>query len=204
MNSIEKLVQIFTHFPGIGPRQARRFVYYLLTRQNGTVQELADAISELKKDISICTECHRFYERKNPTSSLCSICSDQNRDHSLLMIVPRDSDLDSVEKSRIFNGTYFVLGGTVPILDKDPEKKIRIKELKKKMEKNKDLLKEIILGMNFTPEGENTGDYVKKQLEQLTPNKNIKISNLGRGLSVGTELEYADPETMKSALVNRS
>lgn len=201
MNSIEKLVQIFTHFPGIGPRQARRFVYYLLTRQNGTIQELAEAISGLKRDISVCTECFRFFEKKNSNSPLCSICSDEGRDKSILMIVPRDSDLESIEKNHVFNGLYFVLGGTVPILDKEPEKKIRVQELKGKMGRSKDLVKEIILGMNFTPEGENTGDYVKKILSEIT---NAKISNLGRGLSVGTELEYADPETMKSALKNRS
>mgnify|MGYP001606483630 CR=1 FL=1 len=201
MNSIQKLTEIFTHFPGIGPRQAQRFVYYLLTRQNGTVQELADAISELKKDISVCSECQRFYEKKNPNSAFCSICSDENRDKSILMIVPRDSDLESVEKNHVFNGLYFVLGGTVPILDKEPEKRIRIQELKGKMERSKNL-KEIILGMNFTPEGENTGDYVRNVIKEIAPE--IKISILGRGLSVGTELEYADSETIKNALKNRS
>lgn len=203
MNSIDKLTQIFSHFPGIGPRQAKRFVYYLLTRQNGTLQELADNILDLKKDVAVCSDCMRFYQRKNKDTHLCSICADQNRDHSLLMIVPRDSDLESVEKASSWNGIYFVLGGTVPILEKEPEKKIRIKELKDKMLRTKDVVKEIIIAMNFNPEGENTADFVKQILEQLTINKNTKISNLGKGLSMGTELEYADKETIKNALRNR-
>ncbi len=204
MNSIEKLTQIFSHFPGIGPRQARRFVYYLLTRQNGTLQDLSENILNLKKDVAVCEDCRRFFEKKNKDTNLCSICSDQNRDRSLLMIVLRDSDLESVEKNRVFNGVYFVLGGTVPILEKEPEKRIRIQELRIKLEKKKEEIKEIILGMNFNPEGENTGDFVEKQIREIMQDKSIKISHLGKGLSTGTELEYADPETIKNALQNRS
>lgn len=203
MNSIDKLTQIFSHFPGIGPRQAKRFVYYLLTRQNGTLQELGENILSLKKDIAVCSDCMRFFEKRNNNSNLCDICSSSGRDHSLLMIVPRDSDLESVEKHSDWNGVYFVLGGTIPILEKEPEKKIRINELKAKIERSKDL-KEIILAMNFNPEGENTADYVQKIIEQLTFNNKIKISHLGKGLSMGTELEYADTETIKNALKNRT
>jgi recombination protein RecR len=204
MNSIDKLAEIFSHFPGIGPRQAKRFVYYLLTRNSGAIDELIRNISELKNDMAVCSDCGRFYQRKNTATKVCDICSDENRDHSLLMIVPRDSDLESVEKHSDWEGTYFVLGGTIPILEKEPEKRIRIQELKAKMEKSKDKLKEIILAMNFNPEGENTTEYVKKVLENIIKDQNIKISTLGKGLSMGTELEYADTETMKNALKNRS
>jgi recombination protein RecR len=114
------------------------------------------------------------------------------------MIVQRDIDLESVEKNGGFNGIYFILGGSVPILEKEPEKRIRIKELKEFL-KNKTDLKEIILGMNWNPEGENTGYYVKKEIE----NFKIKISMLGKGLSMGSELEYTDADTLKNALKNR-
>jgi recombination protein RecR len=212
MNSIEKLIQIFSQFPGIGPRQARRFVYYLLTRANGTLAELSQNINDLKNDVTMCADCHRFFESKNNKATLCKICSDQTRDHSTLMIVQRDVDLESVEKNGGFNGVYFVLGGTVPILEKEPEKKIRIKELIKFIEKGLNppsqnataRLREIILGVNWNPEGENTADYVKKAIELLTSKHKVKISHLGKGLSMGTELEYTDPETMKNALRNRS
>jgi len=221
MNSIEKLTQIFSQFPGIGPRQARRFVYFLLTRNNGTIHELIENISSLKDDVTICNQCQRFfdssYQNTNGQKNICKICSDQNRDNSTLMIVQRDADLETIEKNGNFNGVYFVLGGSVPILEKEPEKRIRIKELEKKLReetssaKSKNLntetgLKEIILAMNWNPEGENTGDYVKKKIEEWTKNlnKKIKISNLGKGLSMGTELEYIDSDTLKNALKNRN
>jgi recombination protein RecR len=202
MNSIEKLIQIFSQFPGIGPRQARRFVYYLLTRTNGTLEELSQNIKDLKNDVVICADCKRFFERKDNKTTLCKICRDQSRDRALLMLVQRDVDLESVEKNGGFNGIYFVLGGSVPILEKEPEKRIRIKELVKFIENKKDI-KEIILGVNWNPEGENTSDYVVKAIEHLTSKHKIKVSHLGKGLSMGTELEYADIDTLKNAHKNR-
>ncbi len=203
MNSVEKLTQIFSQFPGIGPRQARRFVYYLLTRANGSLEELAQNIKDLKNEVRMCDGCRRFFERKNNNGVLCKICSDSNRDHSTLMLVQRDIDLESVEKSGNFKGIYFVLGGSVPILDKEPEKRVRIKELESRIQNDKNI-KEIILGVNWNPEGENTGDYVAKSLEPLVAKYGIKITHLGKGLSMGTELEYVDGDTLKNALQNRN
>jgi len=203
MNSIDKLIEIFSHFPGIGPRQARRFVYYLLTRSNGTIDDLIKKITELK-EVSVCADCRKFYEKKNGKSHLCDICSSQSRERDTLMIVQRDMDLETIEKNGVFNGIYFCLGGSVPILEKEPEKRIRVSELKSFLEKKFGELKEIILGVNFNPEGENTADYVKKIIEPITAKNKIKISMLGKGLSTGTELEYTDPDTLKNALKNRS
>jgi len=214
MNSIEKLTQIFSQFPGIGPRQARRFVYYLLTRADNTLRELSEHIGELKKGVTMCVDCRRFFElhHKNKNDKddpcKCKICLDESRDHSTLMLVQRDADLESVEKNGGFNGVYFVLGGSVPILEKEPEKRIRIKELKdfiarRQAQGEKEKIKEIILGVNWNPEGENTADCVEKLLKPTIEKNKIKISHLGKGLSMGTELEYTDPETMKNALRNR-
>src|SRR3989344_5867229 len=203
MNAIQKLTEIFTHFPGIGPRQARRFVYYLLTRSPSTMSELAGYISALKNEVSQCLDCRRFFEKRHGKAELCDICADGNRDRSILMLVQRDIDLESVERNGVFNGTYFVLGGSVPIVEKEPEKRIRVQELEEKMEKSKDLIKEVILGVNANPEGENTAEFVIKSLEKLSAENKIKISHLGKGLSTGTELEYTDPETLKNALKNR-
>ena len=153
----------------------------------------------------MCALCNRFFEKRHDKATLCNICSDQTRDGSLLMLVQRDVDLESVEKNGGFNGTYFVLGGTVPILEKEPEKRVRINELKTFLEKKiKEGLKEIILGVNWNPEGENTGDFIIKALEPFTSKNKIKVTHLGKGLSMGTELEYADPDTLKNALRNRS
>ncbi len=205
MNSIDKLIKIFSEFPGIGPRQARRFVYFLLTRNNGVVEELAKNILTLKNDVVMCSDCKRFFEKKHNKATTCSICSDPNRDMDKLMIVQRDIDLEAAEKNSGWNGLYFVLGGSVPILEKEPERKIRQGELLNFVNKKiKNNLKEITLAMNFNPEGENTSDYIKSILKDVAKEHNIKITSLGKGLSMGTELEYADPDTLKNALKNRS
>jgi recombination protein RecR len=199
MNSIDKLTEIFARFPGIGPRQAKRFVYYLLSRSQGTIDDLINSISELKKQIFQCNDCFRYYPSTSSGQVLCSVCADDTRDPSLLMVVPRDIDLESIEKSGTYRGFYFVLGGSLPILEKEPEKRVRSKELGVRIKKSPEI-KEVILAMNANSEGENTADYIREQLKPF----NIKTSVLGRGLSTGAELEYADPETLRNALLNRS
>lgn len=199
MNSIDKLSEIFSKFPGIGPRQAKRFVYFLLSRNGDYTGELVKAIQNLKKEITQCKECMRFFAKNGYVSDLCSICSDESRDSSMLMLVPRDIDFEAVEKSGSYNGLYFILGGVVPILDKEPEKRIRLKELETKIKKNKDL-KEVILAMNANIDGENTAEFIKQKYSGSP----ITFSTLGRGLSTGAELEYADPETLKNAFLHRT
>jgi recombination protein RecR len=120
------------------------------------------------------------------------------------MIVPNDVDFENIEKTKSYNGYYFVLGGTVPILDKNPDRKIRQKELFEILNKKvQNKLTEIIIAVNYNPEGENTLSYLKEILHPILERNNIKVSNLGRGLSTGTELEYSDSETLKNALKNR-
>ncbi len=209
MNSIEKLTQIFSEFPGIGPRQARRFVYYLLTRNTGILEELSKNILDLKKQVAVCAECMSFYEKKHDKSNTCKVCSDHTRERATVMIVQRDVDMTSIEKNGNFNGVYFVLGGSVPILEKEPEKKIRLLEFKNFiLNKNKEGLSEVILGMNWNPEGENTAQFIEnflnKTLEKEIQSKKVKISHLGKGLSMGTEIEYIDPDTLRNALKNRN
>ena len=199
MDPIRRLEEIFAHFPGIGPRQAKRFVYYLQSRSASTVQELADLIVEVKQLTSECESCHRFYNSSRGQSALCPICADPERDQSTLMVVARDSDFETVEKSGAYKGLYFILGGTVPILDKEPEKRIRLRLLADRIIKKAP--SEVILSLNATPEGENTAEIVGKALRQASTGLNVTI--LGRGLSTGAELEYVDADTIKSALQNR-
>ncbi|MFA5652100.1 MAG: hypothetical protein WC933_01930 [Candidatus Paceibacterota bacterium] len=204
MNSIEKLIKIFSEFPGIGPKQARRFVYFLINRNESYVDELKKEITELRAGISSCSDCKRYFFSKFEGQTTCSICSDKNRDTSILMIVSRDIDLENVEKGHDFNGKYFVLGGLVPILDKNPEQRIRLREMMALVSRMSDKgLKEIILGLDANSEAEYTANILKSSLSSLTNKYSIKISELGRGLSTGTELEYSDPETIKNALKNR-
>mgnify|MGYP003393475745 FL=1 len=200
MNSIDKLSEIFARFPGIGPRQATRFVYFLLSSNGDYTGELVKAVLSLKKEIVQCTECMRFFAKNGSASSVCSVCSDDTRDNSMLMIVPRDIDLEAVEKSGSYNGYYFVLGGVVPILEKEPEKRIRINDLQKIIEKRKKDLREIILAMNANLDGENTAEFIKQKYQ----GEPLIFSTLGRGLSTGAELEYADPETLKNAFLHRT
>jgi recombination protein RecR len=204
MNSIDKLTEMFGKFPGIGPRQARRFVYYLLSRNGNYTQELVQAVQNLKKEIIQCEKCLRFFAKNGHATKLCSICADDTRDHKMLMIVPRDVDLEAVERSGSYKGHYFVIGGMVPILEKEPEKKVRIRELEERI-KNSPELKELILAMNANADGEHTADYIKEKLSPLIKKVNpLEISVLGRGLSTGAELEYADPETLMSAFLHRT
>jgi recombination protein RecR len=208
MDSIRKLEELFAHFPGIGPRQARRFVYYLLSKSPSFISEFTKLVEDVRKSTSECDLCHRiFIHGKNSLTAskslICSICSDTSRDQATLMVVARDSDYESVEKSGAYRGLYFILGGTVPILDKEPEKRIRLRPLLERVS-NSGTFNEIILSLNTTPDGEHTAHILKDALENITKHKPVKLSVLGRGLSTGAELEYVDGETIKNALRNRT
>ena len=205
MNSIDKLIRIFSEFPGIGPKQARRFVYFLITRHESYIEEFKREITELRNEIETCVDCKRYFSKGTNNKNICNICGDSTRDNSQLMIVSRDIDFENIEKSHFFNGKYFILGGVVPILDKNPEQRVRLKELLNlvnRMAENG--LREIIMGLDANSEGEYTTEIVKNNLSSIVTKYNIKISEFGRGLSTGTELEYSDSETIKNALKNRS
>ncbi len=202
MNAVEKLTEIFKEFPGIGERQARRFVYFLMVKSGTYTENLALLIKDLKKETGQCTECHRFFIFDLKKEKTCQICSDPSTDSSMLMIVEKDSDLESMHKSRIYAGKYFVLGGLVPIVKKNTNSEVRIEELLEKI-KNEKNLKEIILAFSLNPQGNHTDFYIRNQISSAVEPLSIKISSLGRGLSTGTELEYSDNDTLKNALKNR-
>ncbi len=205
MNTSEKLEECFRKFPGIGSRQAKRFVYFLLTQRNGFTKELADLLLSLKKDISQCPECFRFFSNGG-NSKVCKNCASTVADQGMLLVVEKDVDFETVQRSDTFNGRYFILGGLIPILEKEPAGKIRIKELIDRVKKDgeKGILKELILALSLNAEGDNTAQYVKKTLEPLAVKYGFKITTLGRGFSTGLELEYSDSDTLKNALQNRS
>lgn len=202
MDNTQKLIELFKEFPGIGPRQAKRFVYFLLNRNAGYANDLAGLIKDVRSTVHSCSSCFRFFPNGN--SSLCPICRDTTRDNKQLMIVSHDVDFENIEKTKFYNGYYFILGGTVPILEKNPENRIRQYDLLKTIEsKVTNGLSEIILALNYNPEGENTLSYLTEFLKNTTDKNNIRVSTLGRGLSTGTELEYSDSDTIKNALKNR-
>ncbi|MDQ5969433.1 MAG: Recombination protein RecR [Patescibacteria group bacterium] len=202
MDNTQKLIELFKEFPGIGPRQAKRFVYFLLNRNSSYAETLAKLMMDVRNTVHSCDTCFRFFP--NTTHTTCSVCSDNTRDSKQLMLVSNDVDFENIEKTRFYNGYYFILGGTVPILEKNPEKRIRQNDLIKVIEKRTSTgLNEIIMALNYNPEGENTLSYLTQILKPITDKNNIKISTLGRGLSTGTELEYSDSDTIKNALKNR-
>lgn len=201
MDIIEKLTEIFKEFPGIGERQAGRFVYFLMSRNVSYTDNLSKLVTELKKEVAQCKECFRFFISKN-NANVCEICANTNVDASLIMVIEKDSDLESMKKSRIYDGKYFVLGGLVPIVEKTTKSRVRVEELKNKLTKE-DAIKEVILAFSLSPQGDHTDIYVREQIKSIAEKNNIKISSLGKGLSTGTELEYSDNDTLKNALKNR-
>lgn len=209
MDIIEKLTEIFKEFPGIGERQAKRFVFFLVSRNSAYTENLSILLSDLKKETAQCQECFRFFIVKNNENKICDICANPHIDSSVLMIVEKDSDLESIKKSKVYDGKYFILGGLVPIVEKNTKSKVRIEELKNKIKtttteaRPQELLKEIILAFSISPQGNHTDQYIREQIKDLCDEKNIKISSLGKGLSTGTELEYSDNDTIKNALKNR-
>ncbi len=201
MDSIHKLTELFTRLPGIGPRQAQRFTYYLLSAPAGYRSELIRLIGSLKDEAKTCPSCQRFHSNH---AELCTTCADTGRDETLLMVVGKDIDLDNVERTKDYHGYYFVLGGTVPLLEKKENPFIKEKELLTTVERRiQNGLQEIVLAFSLNPEGEHTTQHVQKLLTSLSEKHSFKISVLGRGLSTGSELEYSDPETLKNALKNR-
>ena len=202
MSSIDNLTTLFMKFPGIGTRQAKRFVYFLLAQDPHFVENLSHEINELKKNIAQCTECYRFFP-KNGSGNTCDICRG-DADQGVLLVVEKDTDFESVRRSGSYVGKYFILGGTIPVLERDPASKIRIRELLKRIEQGaKEGLHEIILALSANPEGDFTREYVVRTLEPLVKKLGVTITTLGRGLSTGTELEYSDSDTLKHALKNR-
>jgi len=207
MSAFQRLTEHFRAFPGIGPRQATRFVYHLLGRDQKTIDALTRDIAELRRSVGTCTTCYRRYVITNvsDTRTICGICSDPNRDTTQLMVVSRDADLSAVESHHVFNGLYFVLGGTLTFNDAAPQKRIKIDALKKIIQKKtqeKDL-QEVIIATSANPEGEHTAQYVIAELSELAHTHNLTLSTLGRGLSTGLELEYSDEDTFKHALAHR-
>ena len=204
MDHLNRLHELFRQFPGIGPRQAKRFVYFLLGTTDGYRHTLAKEITELASRVTVCASCFRFFDRKNTQASMCHVCRDDSRDATSLMVVAKDVDLDAVEKSKVYDGYYFVLGNALSLIEKEPESKLRTKELTAAIDKKaKNGLKEIILALSLNSEGEHTRQFVEDLISPLIKKHSLKVSILGRGLSTGTELEYSDTETIKNALAGR-
>ena len=203
MSPIDRLSILFEKFPGIGPRQARRFVQYLLSASPAVRQEIAEQIRALGSQTAQCKQCYRWFTKEGKTTE-CSVCSSTSRERSLLFVVEKDADIDNVERSG-YRGLYFVLGGSIPLAAEEPQSHVRARELLSRIQEDgaSGALKELILGLSATTEGDHTRLILQEKIMPLAEAHAFTISSLGRGLSTGSELEYADPDTIASALSSR-
>jgi recombination protein RecR len=223
--SIQKLIDIFSKFPTVGPRTAARFVFYLLRLPKEETIKIIEAINNLRESVKTCLFCFNPFEGEE---TLCPVCRDPRKDKTLLCIVEKESDLASIEKTRKYSGLYFILGGTVAKRNKflarpaphtggaserknpavraqENKEQLRTQELIERIKNPSNFglpetsFQEIIITVNPTTEGEATTFYLERTLRQFGK----KITRLGRGLPLGGELEYADEETLSSALESR-
>ena len=201
-DSVQKLIDQFSKFPTIGQRTAARFVFYLMKKPEGEIKNLIQSILNLREAVMLCPSCFNSFEAqensKKGEKEFCPICSNPARDKRLLCLVANEIDLAAIEKTKKYRGLFFVLGGLISTLKQDEDENLRIKGLEEKI-KNSPEIKEIILALNPTTEGESSTLY----LERLLGRFGKKISRLGRGLPFGGELEYADEETLEAALEGR-
>jgi recombination protein RecR len=202
-DTLTTLTELLRELPGIGPRQARRLAYWFVRRDVHWVERFAHALVAARNKVKTCDLCMRLFPSEHATQR-CTICSNHHRDAHTLLVVEKDVDLENVEKTGTYKGRYFVLGGTASNLDKEPERKIRIRELVARVNHPEHHITEIILALSATTEGEDTVAFVKEQIEPSCSTHTCTVTVLGRGLSTGTELEYVDADTMKSALRGRS
>jgi recombination protein RecR len=194
--AIQNLIESFEKLPGIGPKTAQRLTFYLLHVPQGELDKFASSLQNLKKDTILCSNCFMI-DDKNP----CSICSDPQRDNSVLCVVEEALDVLALEKGRNYKGLYHVLHGKIDPLNNIGPDEIYVGQLISRL-KTQTKIKEVILATNPTMEGEATAMYIAKQIKAL--NYNLKITRIGRGLPIGADLEYADDTTLQRAMEGRS
>lgn len=190
--SVQNLIDAFERLPGIGPKTAERLTYYLLHAPIEEAQALATSAVAMKEKTKICSICFNIGE-EDP----CSICSDESRDKSVIMVVENPLDVIALERAN-YKGLYHVLHGVIAPMDNIGPDELHIRELLPRL-KN-ETVKEIILATNPTMEGEATAMYIQRLISPL----GIKITRIARGLPVGSDLEYADETTLSRALEGRN
>jgi recombination protein RecR len=192
--ALQDAIDALGQLPGVGPRSAERFTYYLLRADQTKSQKIADTLSKLHSGVKVCPVTYALI---NSDEDVSSLYSSDKRDKKTVALVAEPLDIISIEKTTLYNGTYHVLGGLISPLDGIGPEQLHIPELIKRI--NKDKVKEIILATNASVEGETTAIYIQQQLN----NYNVKITRLARGLPIGVDLEYADQITLGRALEGR-
>lgn len=189
---LENAVNEFAKLPGIGRKTALRLVLHLLRQEKFSVENFGNAIIKLRKEIKYCHVCHNISD-----SDTCSLCSDPNRDDSIICVVENIKEVMVIENTHQFKGRYHVLGGVISPMDGIGPSDLEIDSLVKRVSEGG--IQEIILALSATMEGDTTNFYIFRKLAPY----NIKISILARGVSVGDELEYTDEITLGRSIINR-
>ncbi len=190
--AIDAVAKQLAKLPGIGPRMAQRLTFALLKRKKEDIQELVEALKKLSDEVRPCSMCGNYSDR-DP----CHICSDRNRDHSVICVVEQPQDLFAIDRTQKFNGLYHVLGGALSPIDGIGPEEIGIPRLEQRL---KPPVQEVIIATNPTIEGDATANY----LHQVIKPKGMKVSRIARGLPSGSELEYADETTLAMAFSSRA
>lgn len=179
--------------PGVGPKTALRLALHLLKQPVASVDSFADAISKLRHDVKYCRICHNISD-----TDVCPICSDEQRDHSTICVVENVQDIMAIENTQAYHGLYHVLGGIISPMDGIGPGDIEIDSLVSRVAAGG--IKEVILALSSTMEGDTTNFYITRKLKPF----NIKQTVIARGISVGNELEYTDEVTLGRSIVNRT
>lgn len=189
---IEEAVQAFSRLPGVGSKTALRHVLYLLREDEERAKELGQAIIRLKDEIQYCKVCHNIAD-----DEICSICRDGNRDHGLVCLVEDMRDVMAIEGTGQYTGTYHILGGLISPMDGVGPENLNVQSLIDRVKERG--VREVILAMSTTMEGDTTMFYLSKQLRPL----GVKLSSISRGIAIGGELEYTDEVTLARSIVER-
>jgi recombination protein RecR len=192
--ALSDLIEAFALLPGVGPRTAERYAYYMVHQENDTPEKLAAALKSLQGGIGYCSKTFALVPAGQDVSDLYS---DPRRDKSIVAIVAEPFDVVAIEKTGQFHGTYHVLGGLVSPIDGISPEQLHIAELVARIDEDK--VKEVILATNASVEGESTALYIQQQIGD----RKVSITRLARGLPVGVDLEYADQITLGRALSGR-
>lgn len=190
---LEKAVGEFAKLPGIGRKTAMRLVLHLLRQDTATVEAFSSAISTLKKEVKYCKVCHNISD-----TDVCRICSNPSRDVTTVCVVENIRDVMAVENTQQYRGLYHVLGGVISPMDGIGPSDLEIESLVNRVKEG--TVKEVILALSSTMEGDTTNFYIYRKLEKM----GVKLSVIARGISVGDELEYADEITLGRSIVNRT
>jgi recombination protein RecR len=193
---IQNLIDEFSQFPGVGPKTAQRFVFYLLKRDGFKIDRFIQNVKKIK-NIHACIKCNNFSGEK-----ICPICQDSRRNQAVITLVAEPQDLMAIEKTKDYQGLYYILGGLIDTLKKTSARDLKIKKLIKRLQDPE--IKEVVFALSSTLEGEGTVLYLVDLIKQNSEiSKRVKLTKIARGLPLGGEIEYADEITLGEALKGR-